>query len=69
MQLPWGIPLVVPCVSRLVRSEAYDPRWNPNAKPTVAKFKAFLKLAKGVTILTLNIPIPIRQPTKPYSDS
>jgi DNA invertase Pin-like site-specific DNA recombinase len=51
-----GVPLVVVCVSRLVRNAEYHIYRNPEARPTKAEFKAFMAIAKGVTICTLNNP-------------
>jgi hypothetical protein len=51
-----GIPLVVPCVSRLVRDADYHSHRQPNLKPIFAEFGAFLELAASVRILTMNDP-------------
>ncbi len=51
-----GVPLAVPCISRLVRSAAYHPSKNPNGVPTVAEFEKLLELAGGVEIVTLDDP-------------
>jgi hypothetical protein len=51
-----GIPLVVACLSRLLRNRRYHPSANPDARPTDADLKALLELADGVELLTLNDP-------------
>jgi DNA invertase Pin-like site-specific DNA recombinase len=51
-----GIPLVVPCISRLIRNAFYHAHHNPEATPTIAEFLELLKLATGVQIITLNDP-------------
>jgi hypothetical protein len=51
-----GIPLVAPCVSRLVRSENYHAHKFPEEKPTVAQFGKLLELTQGVPVATLNDP-------------
>jgi DNA invertase Pin-like site-specific DNA recombinase len=48
--------LVVAGTTRLFRSQSYDAHYAKNEKPTVAEFEEFMKLAKGVTIFTLNDP-------------
>lgn len=51
-----GVPLVVPCISRLIRHAQYDASANPNARPTVQEIKRLMSLAEGVQLLTLNDP-------------
>lgn len=51
-----GVPLVVPCSSRIVRNSDYDAYRQPDLKPTVAEFEQFAKLADGITVLTLSDP-------------
>lgn len=51
-----GIPLVVPCFSRLLRDTDYHPYRAPTARPTKTKVEALLERVQGVPLLTLNDP-------------
>jgi hypothetical protein len=51
-----GVPLVIPCTSRMVRGALYHAHHDPEVRPSVNEFKGFLKATEGVTVATLNDP-------------
>ena len=51
-----GLPVLVLCSSRLLRSNAYNTIWNKDEKPTKQDFKAFLGLFPGVQFATVLHP-------------
>lgn len=50
------IPLVVTCVSRLLRNTNFHPYKHSELKPTRQEFECLMKIVKDVQILTLNDP-------------
>lgn len=51
-----GIPLVFVAPSRALRNQDYDSTFHPDLGPNVVELEAFMRLAEGVKLGTLNGP-------------
>jgi hypothetical protein len=51
-----GLPLFIPCTSRLLRSGNYHAHHSPHARPMVPEFEKLMNVLGGVEVLTLNDP-------------
>jgi hypothetical protein len=51
-----GIPLLAVAFSRFLRSADYHAYRRPDAQPTAAEVEAFLRMAEGVRLATINDP-------------
>jgi hypothetical protein len=51
-----GLPLFIPCTSRLLRSATYHAHHSPHARPLVPEFDELMKVLGRVEVLTLNEP-------------